>query len=158
MKGRENSIPEKKRMKVRWVRLRRKCELVRMWFPPTLVGSEDSLDCVVVAERVVGLVVPFVAVGTPLSFADATLLGSVSGKHRYRYIVSVTIKNSENPAAVANGFAFTELMVLNHAPNAGPNVKLILKHIPTSAIVDPLCFSSDISVAIAIANWTLPSE
>jgi hypothetical protein len=86
------------------------------------------------------------------------LLGKVSGRLRYKYIVSVTIKNREKPAAVAKGFAFTELMVLNQAPNAGPNVKLILKQIPTSAIVAPLCFSSEISVAIAIASWTLPSE
>jgi hypothetical protein len=70
----------------------------------------------------------------------------------------VAIRNSEKPAAVANGFAFTLLMVLNHAPSAGPNVKEMLKHIPTNAIVAPRCFSSDISVAIAIASWTLPSD
>jgi hypothetical protein len=124
---------------------------------PTLGFSEDtSFACVV--ERVVGFEIPFGAAGAPFSFAEATLLGKVSGRLKYKYIVSVTIKNSENPAAVAKGFAFTELIVLNQAPNAGPNVKLILKHIPTSAIVDPLCFSSEMSVAIAIASWTLPSE
>lgn len=67
-------------------------------------------------------------------------------------MVSVTIKKSENPAAVANGFALTELIVLNQAPNAGPNVKLILKHMPTRAIVELRCVSSEISVAIAIAS------
>ena len=99
-----------------------------------------------------GFIVPFVAAGTPLSLALATLLGKVSGSAKYRYIVSVTIKNSENPAAVAKGLAFTLLMVLNHAPSAGPKVKLILKHMPTNAIVAPLCFSSEISVAIAMAS------
>tara|TARA_R110002060_G_scaffold55918_1_gene66312 strand:+ start:59 stop:652 length:594 start_codon:yes stop_codon:yes gene_type:complete len=159
MNGRENSIPEKKRIKPRCVRLRRKCELVRTCFPPTLgVVEETILACDAVDDRVVGLVEPFVATGTPFNFADATLLGNVSGRQRYRYIVSVTIKNSENPAAVAKGFALTELMVLNQAPKAGPNVKLILKHIPTNAIVAPLCFSSEISVAIAMASWTFPSD
>ena len=68
------------------------------------------------------------------------------------------MRNKLNPAAVANGFAATVEIELNHAPSAGPNVKLILKHMPTSAIVAPRCFSSDISVAIAMASWTLPSE
>lgn len=149
MKGRENSIPEKNRMNPKWVKLRMKWEFVRL----TLL-----LALGVVAERVVGLAVPFVATGVPLSLADATLLGNVSGRHKYKYIVSVTTKNSEKPAAVANGFAFTELMVLSQAPSAGPNVKLMLKHIPTSAIVEPRCFSSEISVAIDVASWTLPSE
>lgn len=68
------------------------------------------------------------------------------------------MRNSENPAAVAKGFAATVLIELSHAPRAGPNVKLTLKHIPTSAMVAPLCFSSDTSVAMAIASWTFPSD
>lgn len=68
------------------------------------------------------------------------------------------MRKSENPAAVAKGFAATVLIVLSHAPRAGPNVKLMLKHMPTNAIVAPRCFSSDTSVAIAIANWTFPSD
>lgn len=150
-------MPEKKRINPRCVRLSRKCEFVRTCFPATL-GVVDDTILACVADRVVGLVDPFVAVGAPFNFADATLLGKVSGRHRYKYIVSVTIKKSENPAAVAKGFALTELMVLNHAPKAGPNVKLILKHMPTNAIVAPLCFSSEMSVAIAMASWTFPSE
>lgn len=47
--------------------------------------------------------------------------------------------------------------MLNQAPNAGPNVNAIQKHAPTIAIVAPRCFSSLISVAIAVAIWTLPS-
>lgn len=93
-------MPEKKRMKDRWVRLRRKCEFVRVTDLEELVVDTD-LACLVLEEA---LVVPFVAASI---FADATLLGSVSGRHKYRYSVSVTIKNSENPAAVANGFALT---------------------------------------------------
>lgn len=144
-------MPEKKRIKLRWVRLSRKCEFVRTCFLGRL-GVEEETILACVADRVVDLVEPLVAAGAPFNFADATLLGRVSGRHKYRYIVSVTIKKSEKPAAVANGFALTELMVLNHAPKAGPNVKLILKHMPTNAIVAPLCFSSEISVAIAMAS------
>ena len=35
------------------------------------------------------------------------------------------MRNKEKPAAVANGFAATVLIVLRYAPKAGPNVKAI---------------------------------
>lgn len=63
MKGRENSMPEKKRMKVRWVRLRRKWELVR-W----MGGSDGGVGFVGAGAEVL------------VASADATLLGSVSGR------------------------------------------------------------------------------
>ena len=76
-------MPEKKRMKVRWVTFRRKWEFVRWkgWGVGVEV-EETSVACVVVFEdeRVMGFVVPFVAAGVPASFAAATLLGSVSGR------------------------------------------------------------------------------
>ena len=83
MNGSENSMPEKKRMNVRWVRLRRKYELV-LWklLPVTFADSDPtSLVCVLlVVDRVVDFVTPFVTTGAPLSFADATLRGRVSGR------------------------------------------------------------------------------
>jgi hypothetical protein len=144
-------MPEKKRMKVKWVRLRRKWELV-LWIFRPLDKFALGLDLVA------AFVVTFGAVGVFCNFALATLEGNVSGSARYKYNVSVTTRKSEKPAAVAKGFAFTLLIVLNHAPRAGPNVNEMLKHIPTNAIVDPRCFSSEISVAIAMASCTFPSE
>lgn len=69
----------------------------------------------------------------------------------------MTIKARLNAAAEANGFAAKLVMVDRYAPRAGPNVNAMLKHTPTRAIVAPLCVSSLISVAIAIASCTLPS-
>jgi len=69
----------------------------------------------------------------------------------------VTIKKSENPAAVANGLATTVSMLAKAAPSAGPNVNAIEKHTPTRAMVAPRCLSSLISAAMAVANWTFPS-
>jgi hypothetical protein len=151
MKGRENSMPEKNRMNVRCVKFRRIWEFV-LWnaFFPSMREEAISACIVFDVERDVVFASPFVVV--PCSLASATLLGRVSGRERYRYIVSVTIKKRLKPAAVANGFAATVLMELNQAPSAGPKVKLMLKHIPTNAIVAPRCFSSDMSVAIAIAS------
>jgi hypothetical protein len=83
--------------------------------------------------------------------------GSVSGRHRYKYNVSATIKKRENPAAVAKGFAEKMVMLDRDAPKAGPSVKAMLKQTPTSAIVAPRSFSSLTSVAIAIASCTFPS-
>jgi hypothetical protein len=67
------------------------------------------------------------------------------------------MRNSENPAAVANGLAATVVICASAAPNAGPNVKATLKHAPTSAIVEPRCVSSLMSVAIAMASCIFPS-
>lgn len=67
------------------------------------------------------------------------------------------MRKSEKPAAVANGFAATVVICASAAPSAGPNVKATLKHAPTSAIVEPRCVSSLMSVAMAMASWTLPS-
>lgn len=67
MKGREYSMPEKKRIKPKWVRLRRKCEFV-LW-RGFLVGDLE-------AEPFAG----FMTSGEALSFAEATFLGSVSGR------------------------------------------------------------------------------
>ena len=72
-------------------------------------------------------------------------------------MVSVTMRNRENPAAVANGLAATMVTCDNAAPSAGPKVKAMLKHAPTMAIVFPRSSSLLISVAIAIANCTFPS-
>lgn len=72
-------------------------------------------------------------------------------------MVSTTIKNSENPAAVANGFAEKVVMLASHAPSAGPKVNAMLKQAPTLAIVEPLDCSSLMSVAIAVASCTFPS-
>lgn len=76
MKVRENSMPEKKRINAKCVRFRSKWELV-LW-KGLLSGEEDSgFACAdLEAERVVG----FVAVGDSLRFAEATLLGRVSGR------------------------------------------------------------------------------
>ena len=83
--------------------------------------------------------------------------GNVSGRQKYRYSVSITIKKSEKPAAVANGLATTVSTLASAAPNAGPKVKAIEKQRPTRAMVAPRCLSSLISAAIAVAIWTLPS-
>ena len=83
--------------------------------------------------------------------------GKVSGRYLYRNAVSATIKSKEKPAAVENGFAATVSTFAKVAPSIGPSVNAIEKQAPTSAIVAPLCFSSLISVAIAVASWTLPS-
>ena len=72
-------------------------------------------------------------------------------------MVSTTIRNRENAAAVANGFAATVLTLASAAPSAGPKVKAMLKHAPTSAIVAPRCCSSLISAAMAVASCTFPS-
>lgn len=152
-------MPEKNRINPRCVRFSRKCEFV-LW-KLFVSGLESPFVCGDDVRSDFGdpLVIGFpFSLAAPFNFASATILGSVSGKQKYKYSVSVTIKNSENPAAVANGFAFTLLIVLSHAPNAGPNVKLMLKHMPTSAMVEPLFFSSETSVAMAIASCTLPSE
>lgn len=78
MNGRENSIPEKKRMNDKWVKFRRKCEFVLVTF--FCVEEETSVACVGFPET--GFVVPFVAAGAPFNFADATFEGRVSGKHK----------------------------------------------------------------------------
>ena len=67
-------------------------------------------------------------------------------------MVSVTMRNSEKPAAVAKGLAATVVTFAKAAPSAGPNVKAIEKQAPTIAIVLPLCSSVLMSVAIAMAN------
>ena len=67
------------------------------------------------------------------------------------------MRSKETAAAVANGLAATVVMFARPAPSAGPKVNAMLKHAPTSAIVEPLSFSSLISVAMAVANWTFPS-
>ena len=72
-------------------------------------------------------------------------------------MVSATMRKSENPAAVANGFAATVSTFASAAPSAGPKVNAIEKHAPTSAIVAPRCFSSLKSAAMAVASCTLPS-
>ena len=64
---------------------------------------------------------------------------------------------NETPAAVAKGFAATVVTVESAAPMAGPKVNAMLKQAPTKAIVEPLCESSLISAAMAVANWILPS-
>ena len=71
MKGKENSIPEKKRINAKCVRLSRKCEFV-LWssFFPSLL--EDDL--------VNGFVGPLMAAGALFAFVSATLLGRVSGR------------------------------------------------------------------------------
>ena len=91
----------------------------------------------------------------PSTLFDCT--GNVSGRHRYRYIVSTTIKKRENPAAVAKGLAEKMVMLDRNAPKPGPSVKAMLKQVPTSAIVAPRSLSSLTSVAIAIASCTFPS-
>jgi hypothetical protein len=120
-----------------------------------------------------------------VSESDDARDGRVSGRYIYRYIVSTTTRKREKPAAVANGLAATVLMVLRYAPKAGPNVNAIyeiysqgmfvcsgnhypndenvkspltLKQAPTRAIVEPLSFSLLMSVAIAVAIWTFPSD
>ena len=72
-------------------------------------------------------------------------------------MVSETIKNREKPAAIANGFLSMTCRVDRYAPSAGPKVKAMLKHTPTSAMVEPLWLSSLMSVAMAMASCTLPS-
>jgi hypothetical protein len=76
--GRENSIPEKNRMKVKWVRFSKKCELVLCVFLPV---EDDTIFALVL--DFVGFV-PIIAPGAPFNFVLATLLGSVSGKDMYR--------------------------------------------------------------------------
>lgn len=71
-------MPEKNSMNERWVKFKRKWEFVRVTF---LVGVEETIVACVGFEEI-GLVVPFVAAGTPLSFADAIFEGRVSGRHR----------------------------------------------------------------------------
>ena len=136
MNGNENSMPLKKRINVKWVRLRMKCEFVRTcladWVPSFLASG------------------PF---AEPLTRED----GRVSGRHRYRYNVSTKIRKSENPAAVAKGLAATVETLAKAAPSAGPKVKAIEKQAPTSAIVAPRCLSSLMSAAIAVASCTFPS-
>lgn len=126
-KGSENSIPENGSKNRRW----------------TALSSHGELVCLLVVVTAV--------------FSSLLMIGLVSGSRRYKYNVSMTISRSENPAAVANGFAATVVMLDSHAPNAGPNVNAILKHAPTIAIVEPRCDSSLMSAAMAVASWTLPS-
>ncbi len=70
----------------------------------------------------------------------------------------MTIRNSETPAAVANGLAATVATVLSQAPRAGPKVKAMEKHAPMRAMVEPRLLASEMSVAMAVASCTLPSE
>jgi hypothetical protein len=67
------------------------------------------------------------------------------------------MRSSEKPAAVAKGLATTVVILASAAPSAGPNVKAMLKHAPTIAIVDPRCDSSLMSAAMAVASWIFPS-
>ena len=67
------------------------------------------------------------------------------------------MRNKEKPAAAAKGLAATKVMLARAAPRAGPNVKAMLKHAPTKAMVEPLWLSSLMSAAIAVASCTLPS-
>lgn len=135
MKGNENSIPLKNKIKTKCVALRRRYELVRVR------GS-------------VGI--SAFAMG-PLDDSAGRLLGRVSGRYRYKYTVSMRMRRSEKPAAVAKGLAATVSTLAKAAPNAGPKVKAIEKQAPTRAMVAPRCFSSLMSAAIAVASWTLPS-
>ena len=58
---------------------------------------------------------------------------------------------------MAKGLVVMTWRVERYAPSAGPNVNAMLKHTPTRAMVAPRWASSLMSVAIAIAIWTLPS-
>ena len=129
-------MPLKKRMNVKWVRLRIKCEFVR--------------TCLVCAMTSFLEADPF---GEPLIRED----GRVSGRYRYKYNVSTKMRKSEKPAAVAKGLAATVETLAKAAPSAGPKVKAIEKQAPTSAIVAPRCFSSLMSAAMAVASCTFPS-
>src|SRR5688572_13134715 len=134
MKDKELSMPEKKSRKTKCTALRRKCEFV-------------------LSTGFAGLLFfPFALADLPVN------AGSVSGRQKYRYTVSTTMSARLKPAAVAKGFAATVEMVLSQAPRPGPKVKAIEKHAPMMAIVEPREASSEISVAMAVASWTLPSE
>ena len=98
-----------------------------------------------------------VAAFVAFEFVVAGFVGLVSGNWKYRYSVSNTINSKEKPAAVAKGFAMTVVIFASAAPMAGPKVNATLKQAPTSAMVEPLCSSVLISVAIAVASWTFPS-
>lgn len=93
----------------------------------------------------------------PFVVGSARADGRVSGRYKYRYIVSTRIRKSEKPAAVANGFAATVVTLDRAAPSAGPNVKAIQKQAPIKAMVAPRCLSSLMSVAMAVASCTFPS-
>ena len=131
-------MPLKKSTKEKCVVLSRKCEFVRICSPFSsfVVAGCSAPSPAPSVERILGL---------------------VSGKYKYKYIVSTTIKNNEKPAAVANGLAATVDTLAKAAPSAGPNVNAIEKQAPTMAMVAPRCFSSLISAAMAVANWTFPS-
>lgn len=49
-------------------------------------------------------------------------------------------------------------MVLSQAPRAGPKVKATLKQAPMMVMVEPREASSEMSLAMAVASWTLPSD
>lgn len=132
--GRENSRPEKGMRNRRWIRLSSQGAFV---VRPLFSAAVSDLAA---------------------AFSAAVCLsGRVSGRYAYRYAVSVTMSSSEKPAAVAKGLATTVVMLARAAPSVGPNVKAILKHAPTIAIVEPLCDSSLMSAAMAVANWIFPS-
>lgn len=161
-KGSENSMPEKGRRKRKWIRLRTDGLFVcfrRLWgvfAVPRVVGVAVVVWC---SAREASLVDAFVLLSAAAKSSRTSSVnrGCVSGRQKYRYAVSVTIRSNEHPAAVANGFAATIVTVDSPAPIAGPNVNAMLKHAPTNAIVDPLWLSSLISVAMALAIWTFPS-
>ena len=129
-------MPLKNRMNMKCVKLSKVCEFVRT-LVACLTGSGSAAD-------------PFVT-------GAALEEGKVSGRQKYRYAVSTTIRKSEKPAAVAKGLATTVSMLARPAPRAGPNVKAMEKQAPTRAIVAPLCLSSLISAAMAVASCTFPS-
>ena len=129
-------MPLKNKMKMKCVKLSKVCEFV-------LLVSAEVVDFDLEAFRLV--------------FTVRLKDGNVSGKQKYRYVVSTIIRNREKPAAVAKGFATTVSTLARAAPSAGPKVKAMEKHAPTNAIVAPRCFSSLISAAIAVAICTFPS-
>ncbi len=150
-------MPEKKRMNVKCTKLSMECEFVLrmvLTFLPPLPFSffADPFTWPLACP----LAFPLLFSVIPLAVCFSAV-GSVSGKLAHKYNVSVTISISENPAAVANGFAAKVVIFASAAPSAGPNVNAMLKQAPTSAIVAPLCSSLEISVAIAVANCTFPS-
>ena len=83
MKGRENSMPEKKRMKPRWVKFRRKCEFVRTNGLAGFVFATLVVPLSMIPFGWALVLLPFTLFSVDeLSFAEATLLGRVSGKQK----------------------------------------------------------------------------